>query len=161
MVRLKLREAEAHASDAAEDHAVAAQQGHLPLQPQATAPPDESSIDSIESLKAHVLQLQGLLMHSQEQQRQQLSQHEQQRSLLQLSCEELQAEAAALRASLTASRSEAELLQARVAEVEVRCCDCALSTHSINIKTQRKAVCEDLRLDKVVHPALFVEILKP
>ena len=161
MVQLKLREAEAHASDAAEDHAVAAQQGHLPLQPQATAPPDESSIDSIESLKAHVLQLQGLLMHSQEQQRQQLSQHEQQRSLLQLSCEELQAEAAALRASLTASRSEAELLQARVAEVEVRCCDCALSTHSINIKTQRKAVCEDLRLDKVVHPALFVEILKP
>ena len=75
--------------------------------------------DVIDDLNGQNQQLQLLLQQQQQQQHLLISQHDQQRSLLQRSCSELQAELLLLQAALNDSRSEAELLRARVAEVEV------------------------------------------
>ncbi len=76
---------------------------------------DESEISAIEEVR----HLRDALLQTQNQQRLQQCQHELQRSLLQNSCNELQAEVEALRAALITSNSDADILRARVLEAEV------------------------------------------
>jgi hypothetical protein len=136
-----------HEVHAARNETFDSRQERVSLEPQTAALQSDSQTSIIDTLKAEAIQLQALLTHSQEQHRQQIVQHEQQCSLLQLSCQELEAEAASLRASVADSRFEAELLRARVAEVEV---SCYVIFCSIAADASPQAMCDDLRLDKVL-----------
>jgi hypothetical protein len=155
MLDLKARELRHREGDCAKDGVIASLLAQIEEMKQQQQQHHTQSVhidalkgDVIDDLNGQNQQLQLLLQEQQQQQNLLISQHDQQRSLLQRSCSELQAELSLLQAALNDSRSEAELLRARVAEVEVSIAHSFALNVAIARVMQFQAVCDDLRLDK-------------